>query len=151
MELIIIIAIMAILAAIFIPDNNFSYLAASIIAKSQTASQPLKKEIENYYYKNKKFPNKKDLKTVIENTKKSDHTKSLELLSNGQIKITYLSRHPKKGIIQWLNQFNPLSNDLADKDLILVPTIIKNKFIWDECNFGTVPKRNRDYKCSSHK
>jgi len=151
MELIIVIAIIAILAAIVIPDSNFSYVAASIIAKSQLASEPIKKEVEKYYYKNKQFPEHKELKALIDYTNKSDYIKSLELLSNGRIKITYLSTHTKKGFIQWINQFNPLSNDLSDKELILVPTIKEHKIVWDECNFGTVPKRNRDYKCSSHK
>jgi len=65
MELIIVIAIIAILAAIVIPDSNFSYVAASIIAKSQLASEPIKKEVEKYYYKNKQFPEHKAITAPI--------------------------------------------------------------------------------------
>jgi len=133
-----------------IPDSNFSYIAASIINKSQLASVPIKKEVEQYYYKNKKFPNKVELNTVLNNTKKTDYMKTVELLSDGRIIITYLGTKTKKGFIQWINQFTPLSNDLSAKNLILVPMLEGNKIIWDECNFGSVPKRNRHYKCSLH-
>lgn len=149
-ELIVVSATIGILVAIIVPASNFSYIAASIIARSQLTSEPLKKEIEKYYFENKKFPDN-ELRAVFINAKKSDRVKAMILLSDGRIMITYDSSDIKWGSTWWFNWYNPLSNDLTDRDLILVPSVKGNKIVWDECNFGTVPKRNRHYKCSQHK
>ena len=150
-ELIIVMAIIGILAALIIPPNNFSYIAASIITDSQRASEPIKKEIEEYYLTNNKFPDSQGLIVSLNNMNKPQKVKSIQLLSNGQVRIIYNTADIKWGSTWWHSWNNPLSNDLTGKDLIMVPTFDGKKLVWDDCNFGSVPKRNRNYKCSQHK
>jgi len=150
-ELIIVIAIVGILAAIIVPESNFSYVASSIIAESKIASNPLKSEVEQHYKKHNTFPVKGQLQKVSDSINLPIRVKSIKLLSEGKIRILYDSSDIEIGGSWWHSWNNPLSNDLTGKDLILVPTVEASKLVWDECNYGSVPQRNRHYKCSGHK
>jgi len=150
-ELILVIMTIGILVAIIIPGSNFSYIASAIISESQIASEPVKKEIEKYYLENKQFPDKSSILDSFKSINKPKRVKKIEPLSKGRIRIIYDTSDIKWGATWWHNWDNPLSNDLTGKDLILVPVIDGDKLTWDECSFGTVPKRNRHYKCSQHK
>jgi len=150
-ELIVVVAIVGILAAIIVPESNFSYVASSIIAESKIASNPLKNAVEQHYKKHRTFPVKGQLQKVSDSINIPPRVKSIELLANGRIRILYDSSDIEIGGSWWHSWNNPLSNDLRGKDLILVATVDGKKIVWDECNFGSVPKRNRHYKCSGHK
>ena len=150
-ELIVVVIIIAILAAIIVPGSNFSYVASSIISESEIASEPLKQAVEQHYLKYNKFPNKQNLQEVLNSIKKPKRVSTIELLPEGRIKITFDASDIEIGGTWWHSLNNPLSNDLTGKDLILVPTVKNDKLIWDECNYGSVPMRNRHYKCSGHK
>ncbi len=150
-ELMVVVAIIGILVAIIVPESNFSYVASSIIADGKIASEPLKQAIERYQIKNNKFPVSGELDMVLDKVEKPKRVKTIELLTEGRIRITFDSSDIEIGGTWWHSWNNPLSNDLTGKDLILVPTVKSSKLVWDECNYGSAPKRNRHYKCSGHK
>lgn len=145
-ELMIVLAIIGIVSVLISPIDNFSYIAASIITRSIEASNPVKKAIEAYYLENKRFPDhESDIQLSSLNIKQSDHVKKMSMSAAGEIVITYDTSD-----INWATNSTMPSNDLSNKTLVLVPYFINNRFVWDECNNGTVPNRSRDYKCSKH-
>jgi type IV pilus assembly protein PilA len=150
-ELIVVVAIIGILVAIVVPGSNFSYVASSTIAEGQVASEPLKQAIERYQIKNNKFPVSGELDMVLDKVIKPKRVKTIELLTEGRIRILFDSSDLEFGGTWWHSWNNPLSNDLTGKDIILVPAVKSSKLVWDECNYGSVPKLNRHYKCSGHK
>ncbi len=150
-ELMVVVAIIGVLVAIVVPGSNFSYVASAIIAEGKLASEPLKQAVERYHVKNNKFPEAGAFQNISANVNIPKRVKTIELLTEGQIRILYDSSDLEFGGTWWHSWNNPLSNDLTGKDLILVPTIKDGKLDWDECSYGSVPKRNRHYKCSGHK
>ncbi len=150
-EVAILFAIMGILAAMFYPPDNFSFVAASIINNGKKTAEPVQYVIEDYYLEHEQFPNSADeLASALPDTSEIKHVRSLSLGQSGRILITFDTRDIDWHWKWWHRLFLLENNDLTDKTLILVPLANGNTITWDECNEGTVPQRNRHFKCSGH-
>ena len=151
-EVAILFAIMGIIGAMVFPLDNFSFVAASIINNGIKATEPVQHAIEDYYSEHEQFPNSADeLDSALPDTNEIEHIQSLSLGQSGRILITFDTRDIDWHWKWWHRLFLLEDNDLTDKTLVLVPLLNGNTITWDECNEGTVPKRNRHFKCSGHK
>lgn len=149
-ELMIVVVIIGIIAATIIPPDNFSYIASSIVHEGVESADPIRTSIELYYDEQNRFPSS-IAELEIGPMHLPDHIKSLEVSSEGRIVITFDTSDLEFGATWWYEFYDPKSNNLTNKTLILVPTISQGRVVWDECNEGDVPKRSRNYRCSGHK
>jgi len=150
-EVTILFAIMGILGAMIYPPDNFSFIAASIVIDGMKTAEPVQRAIEDHYSEHEQFPNSSDeLDISVANVNKDKHIQLLSLSQSGRILITFDTRDIDWGWKWWHRLFFYENNDLTDKTLFLVPLLDGNMITWDECNEGTVPKRNRHFKCSGH-
>ncbi|MET0029067.1 MAG: pilin [Candidatus Thiodiazotropha sp.] len=151
-EVAIIFAILGILVAFVFPMDNFSYVAATIVNDGMKASEPARKVVELHHARYAVFPSAADasapeLPAVILDR----HIRSIALGQEGRIEVTYDTQDIDWGWSWWHGLLMIENNDLTGKTLVLVPAVLQDKVIWDECSEGTVPKRNRHFKCSGHK
>ena len=150
-EVAILFAIMGILGAMIYPPDNFSFIAATIINNGIKTAEPVQRAIEDYYSEHGQFPDSADeLDSALPDTSDIDHVRSLSLGQAGRIIVSFDTRDIDWHWKWWHRLFLYENNDLTDKTLILVPLPDGNTITWDECNEGTVPKRNRHFKCSGH-
>ncbi|RLT99935.1 MAG: hypothetical protein D9N11_13735 [Ketobacter sp.] len=150
-EVAIIFAILGILAALVMPLDNFSYVAASIVANGIERAQPARVAIERYREEHGEFPDADDQVASAGLSGESDsHIRSILLGSQGRIIITFDTQDLDWKPSWWQRLLMMESNDLTGKTLVLVPAFVGGEVVWDECEEGTVPKRNRHFKCSGH-
>lgn len=151
-EIVFMFATLGIIAAIVQPVDNFSYVAATIVRDGIKATDPLQKKVEQYYSENDQFP---DSEIILERFIPDDnfmkHVRNISVGKGARIIITFDTRDIDWGWKWWHRYFLLKPNDLTEQTLILVPHFVANEIVWDECEEGTVPKRNRHYKCSGHK
>ena len=150
-EVAILFGIMGIIGAMVYPPDNFSFVAASIVTDGLKAAEPVQRAIEEHYSEKAQLPDNADeLKHSLADVNKNVHIQSLSLGQSGRIIVTFDTDDIDWGWKWWHRLFFYENNDLTDKTLILVPLLNGNTITWDECNEGTVPKRNRHFKCSGH-
>lgn len=151
-EVSIIFAILGILAALVLPLDNFSYVAASIVAKGIASAEPAKVAVERYREEHGVFPDADDQAAPAVLSREADsHIRSIQSGNQGRIIITFDTQDLDWKQSWWQRLLMMESNDLTAKTLILVPAFVGSQVVWDECDEGTVPKRNRHFKCSGHK
>ena len=152
-ELAVLMGIIGILSAMMFPLNNFNYLAASIAQNGIAKTSPLRTAIEEYYFQHGHFPDSgDDLNRSMVIRESADHVKSITIGSGGRITIAFDTSDIDWGWwSRWQRVLFLTPNDLTGQTLVLVPEWAGSGIIWDECEEGTVPKRNRHYKCSGHR
>lgn len=150
-EVAILFAIMGILGAMVFPLDNFSFIAASIVTNGKKAAEPVQQSIVDYYSEHKQFPNHADALAIdLPITFDEKHIQSLSVGQSGRIIVSFDTRDIDWHWKWWYRLFLLENNDLTNKTLILVPSFNGNTMSWDECNEGSVPQRNRHFKCSGH-
>ena len=151
-EVAIIFVILGILAALVLPLDNFSYVAASIVAKGVESAEPAKAAVEKYREQQGAFPDADDDVVPASQPGETDsHIRSIVAGDQGRIVIIYDTQDLDWDPSWWQRLLLVESNDLTDKTLVLVPAVVGGNVVWNECEEGTVPKRHRHFKCSGHK
>ena len=151
-EVCIVFAILGIVAALVVPADNFSYVAASIVQSGMKAAEPAQRDIENYYSTQGSFPDNTDSTSLKWDGLTADsHIRSISLGEAGRVVIAFDTSDIDWRVSWWQRLLMVESNDLTGKTLILVPVIVAGNIVWDECKEGSVPQRSRHFKCSGHK
>ena len=151
-EAVVVFTIVGLVTAMVLPLDNFSYVAASIIRKSVAAVQPLQVLIEAHYKEEGRFPGKlAENGSALALSEKMQHVKEVTVGHEGRIILLFDTRDINWGWQWWHRFLLRKNNDLTGLTLVLVPSVVGKTVVWDECEEGTVPKRNRHFKCSGHR
>lgn len=151
-EIGILFAIMGIFGAFVFPVDNFSYIAASVVANGVKDAGPVQAAVAEHYAAHGVFPSAGEKSAQTLPVEEMDrHTRSIVLGQGGRIVITFDTQDMNWHWSWWHRLWFIEPNDLTDKTLVLVPALVEGKVAWDECEEGTVPKRSRHVKCSGHK
>lgn len=70
---------------------------------------------------------------------------------SGRVVITFETSDIDWGWSWWQRLLLMQPNDLTGLTLVLVPVSEGGRVTWEDCEEGTVPKRNRHYRCSAHR
>ena len=151
LEVAILFAIIGVIAALVLPMDNFSFTAASIIANGTKTAEPLQTAVEAHYSKHQRFPDSTAaMGEAIPEVDLGSYIQSIDVSNGGRIVITFDTRNINWGWAWWHYLLFRKPNDLTGLTLVLVPSIVNELVIWDECSEGTAPQRNRHFTCSGH-
>lgn len=150
-EVAILFAIIGITLAMMLPMDNFSFTAARIIANGIDSAKPLQAAIEEHYAQHDRFPGPaENLGPALPALEPAPHIHAMTLADGGRIVITFDTQDIRWGWSWWHYLLFRQPNDLTGLTLVLVPSVTDGTIRWDECSEGTVPRRNRHFKCSGH-
>ncbi|TNF35664.1 MAG: hypothetical protein EP312_03155 [Gammaproteobacteria bacterium] len=149
-EVTILFAIIGIILALMLPMDNFSFTAASIVTEGIEAAAPAKAAVESHHAAHGTLPASGVALAAMPAIETGSHVRSIAIGEGGRVVITYDTRDIHWGWHWWHYLLFRQPNDLTGLTLVLVPSVANGAVTWDECAEGSVPLRNRHYRCSHH-